>query len=839
MYTNAATNNKFTGYVSGGDYIYPSAPQNAVIKFNDFYLSAIDNDFAEGGMTFSYMACDSEDITIGNAPAAVLNVTMLNPSGLMESLSWGDGTAYIGCVTTSATADTYSSLPCHVYVNSIHYGINSSGNARRGSTTYTLGGTPKAVISNSNGTDVLFITDTAIGRYNGGWSVVTTPTDAQAFLAAKCRGYIDPLGIVLDANGLPATFNDVTNNTKQTYTYIPMGVFDFANVEAAGIAFGVEAYDKMTLFDADATDWVNSIDFTSPKTISTIIGDLMTEMGFTGHYTVDASAVNTSVQWSVNPITSYSVTYRQVLKWLAEAIGCNARMTRTGDIEFVAYHSTPVGNTITCDTIVGNTRTKGKSTIPQITKVICYNTVGAGYEDGTSGSDYYVVANPFIDPSSGLAPVTALLGLVDDIPAYYATTLGVMYSDPRIDAGDFITVKDTDNSNTYVVPVMSQTIHWNGVCETEYSATGNQVRQVPDSLEGTGLSEVVSSNPAAVVNMIMAKGITVYDSSNNVLFSAIGDDHLVEIAGFNVDSNQIIYDNAYGTIKMNSSTGFSTKNKTTQKSAFLDDGIVSVADESVATNPKGSLSPDGLVLSALSYYYHAKYEKDGIDIWEQNVGKATLDLTNGLHIDDNTNDVDVTPTSISITNGSVTSTQTATGVTTTYNSYTTQQTQSEMTVTDGSNKTKQDATSFTAQVGSNKSTQDATSFSIVNSPGSATIDTSGASFTDGVKSASFDTTGMTLNDGTASSKLSVIKRTMDSANTTYVDLQRGMYLAIVTHTNNTSAGQQGLYVIQAYDTNSVILTIAAAANSTLTISGLTLTWTTTNTYRALRLIYLS
>jgi hypothetical protein len=98
---------------------------------------------------------------------------------------------------------------------------------------------------------------------------------------------------------------------------------------------------------------------------------------------------------------------------------------------------------------------------------------------------------------------------------------------------------------------------------------------------------------------------------------------------------------------------------------------------------------------------------------------------------------------------------------------------------------------------------------------------------------------VTFDDGTASSKLSVIKRTRDSAGTTNITLQRGVYLAIVSHTNNASAGQQGLYVIQAYDTNSVVLPITAAANCTLTISGLTLTWTTTNTYRALRLIYLS
>ena len=261
MYNDSTFDYLFTGQERGGGYDYPSADQNLVITFSGFYLSALDGDFTTDPVTITSETGEGEDITIGNAPAKVLTAQMLNPFGLMESLTWGDGTVYIGCVKSSASADTYSSLPCHVYVNSIHYGINASGNARRGSTTYTLGGTPMAVIANSTGTDVLFITDTKIGRYNGSFSVVSTPTDAQAFMAAKCRQYADPMGIALDSNGCPAVFNDVTASTKTTYGYVPMGVFDFSNVDAFGITFGVEAYDKMTLFDADATAWWNALDF--------------------------------------------------------------------------------------------------------------------------------------------------------------------------------------------------------------------------------------------------------------------------------------------------------------------------------------------------------------------------------------------------------------------------------------------------------------------------------------------------------------------------------------------------------------------------------------------------
>ena len=829
MYSDNTFDNLFTGYESGGEYIYPTAAQNLAITFSGFYLSALDGDFSTDPVTITSETGEAEDITIGNAPAKVLTAQMLNPFGLMESLTWGDGTAYIGVATQSGTV---ASIPTGTLIYCNYGGTTIRATASQfvctiGGQNYTRsisGHTPLGiVVDDANNKAYLYTNDNCV-ECNLSTHAFTETTPADSFMVNKYRSFGGNTATIVTASGCPTGYT-ITDSEARTasyndFRYVPMGVFDFSNVDAYGITFGVEAYDKMTLFDADATDWVNNLDFTTPKTLSTLISELMTEMGLT--CTVDASAVNTSVTWSENPITNYAVTYRQVLKWLAEAIGCNVRMSRTGDVEFVAFHSTPVGNTITLDTIVGNSRTKGRYTVPVVTKVICYNTVGAGYEDGTSGSDYYVVANPFIDPSGDLAPVTALLGLIDDIPAYYPTAVVNAYSDPRIDAGDFITVTDMDGNTTFVIPVMHQTLQWNGMCTTQYVADGRQVRTVPDSLEGTGLSEVVSTNPAAVVNMIMAKGITVYDSNNNVLFSAIGDNHLVEIAGFNVDKNQIIYDDALKTIKMNISTGFSVKKKSTQQSAFLDDGIVSVGDESLAENPYGALQPQKLHFGALTHYKTAEYARGGLDIWENNVGEATLDLTNGLHIDDTTNNIDITPTNIAFSGGLSSTTITPSSVTTAYGAYSASLTHTAMTVADAYSTT----------------TQNASSFSAVNGSYSVTMDAYGASAVYGSSSVSINSTGVTFADGTATPTMRVIRRSLNAAGSTTVTLEDGLYIAIVTHQNNSSTNESGLYIIQVNNTSS-IRAISTAQNQTLSVSGHTLTWTTTNTYRQLRLIYIS
>lgn len=781
MYNDSTLDNLFTGYESGGDYVYPSADQNLVITFSGFYLSALDGDFTTDPVTITSETGEAEDITIGNAPAAVLTAQMLNPDGLMESLTWGDGSVYIGVATQSGTV---ASIPTGTLIYCDYGGTTIRATASQfvctiGGQNYTRsisGHTPLGiVVDDANNKAYLYTSDNCV-ECNLSTHAFTVTTPADSFMVNKYRSFGGNTATIVTASGCPTGYT-ITDSEARTasyndFRYVPMGVFDFSNVDAFGITFGVEAYDKMTLFDADATDWVNNLDFTTPKTLSTLISELMTEMGLT--CTVDASAVNTSVQWSENPITNYAVTYRQVLKWLAEAIGCNVRMSRTGTVEFIAFHSTLVGNTITLDTIVGNSRTKGRYTVPVITKVICYNTVGAGYEDGTSGSDYYVVANPFIDPSGDLAPVTALLGLIDDIPAYYPTAVVNAYSDPRIDAGDFVTVTDMDGNTTFNIPVMHQTLQWNGMCTTQYVADGRQVRTVPDSLEGTGLAEVVNSNPSAVVNMIEAHGIsadaittgklTVLDNNSDVLFEADKDNHSVEIAGYVVEDGRIglsgTPQGADDWLAISLTSGFQTNAHAGTTDANEDGYGYFLGGEIYLSSVIGGDTKSGTI--------------DGESIQYSDQGMSAQLGAGGLSLDNYPYALQVSADELYINKGSYITTASA----------------STYTITDGTNVTTQ-------------------------SP-----------------------TGITFEDGTATPTLRVLRRTLNAAGSTTVTLEDGICLAIVSHQNNSSTNESGLYIIQVNNTSS-IRAISTAQNQTLSISGHTLTWTTTNTYRQLRLIYIS
>lgn len=70
-------------------------------------------------------------------------------------------------------------------------------------------------------------------------------------------------------------------------------------------------------------------------------------------------------------------------------------------------------------------------------------------------------------------------------------------------------------------------------------------------------------------------------------------------------------------------------------------------------------------------------------------------------------------------------------------------------------------------------------------------------------------------------------------------LEAGTYLAIVTRANSTTTGQSGLYIIQAYPTGSQsIRAIASSSVATLSLSGATLTVTTTSNYTRIALLKL-
>lgn len=606
MYIDNTITTEFTGYYDSEDevYVYPSARQNllllnvigADVTIPDppeddeeipeedttppsAYLSAMDGDFSTDGATFTHSAGESEDITIGNAISQVMSGTLLNPDGLLDGLAFSKNVkAFIGVETATEAATIPEGASAYVEFAPLggtvhsHYAIGSvayaDGDVIRdmGEEITSISALPYLAghiyFWTASGACLYF--DETEGYVPPAGGTYTYATDPRWHYVAdiSTTGWGDsmqgkyantPQSLLMDgtrkyfvAGSKPTIYTwDIENGTKTTWQYVPMGIFDMSAVSVSGFAYTFEAYDRMIAFDADAADWVQSLDFTNPKTVSGLVGELMTEMGFA--YTIPATAVNTALTISKNPITDYSVSYRQILTWLAETMGCNVRMSRTGSVEFYTYSASPV-MTITPDVIASQTREVSRYTIPQITRVVCYNTLGAAYTSGTAGQDYTILGNPFLDPSASTACIDNLLTLLSAIPAFNTTSFTDACADPRIDAGDFLTIERTDGTS-YVSPVMHQTLTWRGMCAADYESTGNQIREVPSSEAMSAFEGTVNSNPSAVIAKIEAEGIsadwitsgklTVLDNNDNVIFDADKDTLSVSVAGFDVSNTRL------------------------------------------------------------------------------------------------------------------------------------------------------------------------------------------------------------------------------------------------------------------------------------------------------------
>lgn len=507
MYNDGGvTDNLWTGYYDSieDEYVYPDAHQNFVIKFDDFYLSADDGDFTTDGVTITSEVCQTEDITIGNAPAKVLTATMLNPDGLMDNLTWGYGSAFVGVVTDEQTINITGHMSQTIVIKGTsYYRFDLNILAAPHSSTTIPSGSGRSILVYDDGT-AWFVTDSTYYYYDGNNLVAeaNVSTPLNDFMLAKLRQ--ERVGILLDANGAIAK-TWVCTATRQeadqtTFAFIPMGVFNFDNIDAHGITFSVEAYDKMLLFDADATEWFNSIDFASPPTkdINWIVSEILFRQFGNSQFYESPDVVNGTMSWDKNPIPTYSVTYRQILKYLCELMGGWFHIHRDGTPDVSTLNPNWSAATITPDTVVVNSRTTARYSTPAVTEVKCYDVFGQPYTVGTPGSTYFIVGNPFIDPANDLTPLNNLCTLLSsEIPGHYPTTLVATCFDPRIDEGDLITIQSTDRLSSHKIHIMHMTLKWNGTCTAAISATGNQVRAVPSSLTASDLASQVNSNPAA------------------------------------------------------------------------------------------------------------------------------------------------------------------------------------------------------------------------------------------------------------------------------------------------------------------------------------------------------
>ena len=127
------------------------------------------------------------------------------------------------------------------------------------------------------------------------------------------------------------------NGEDVLYEFAPLGTFIAQKPDIVKVAIiDVDANDQMILFDED----MPTLSVTYPTTIYAITSELCSRVGVS---LKESSWLNSNLTVAAEPKQFANATMREVLGWIAEAGGSNARFTRNGYLEFAWF--TPINKT--------------------------------------------------------------------------------------------------------------------------------------------------------------------------------------------------------------------------------------------------------------------------------------------------------------------------------------------------------------------------------------------------------------------------------------------------------------------------------------------------------------
>lgn len=284
-------------------------------------------------------------------------------------------------------------------------------------------------------------------------------------------------GITIKGNVLHDFYPD---GTIEKYEYAKLGTFLFEKPETrnADIISAV-AYDKMTLFDVDASDFFDNL--TYPRTIRNMFEALC---GLVGVEYVSSTFINSTRSFSKSPLKvqnpnkTAKLTAKDILRWIAEAAGSFARMSRDGKLELVWLNATdikiPMTQCFLADIAEYNVARVGKLEVFNSE----VNVVG---RVGTGTNSYQIVDNPFLLATTSAiinTYATPIYNQLRTLNAFKPVATHVTCN-WAIQAGDIVTL-EFDGAE-YMLPIYCQTITWNGFARVVYESTGSARRPPIDA----------------------------------------------------------------------------------------------------------------------------------------------------------------------------------------------------------------------------------------------------------------------------------------------------------------------------------------------------------------------
>lgn len=488
--------------------------QNLVLAFANGYFSGNDGDIEQSGVEFDDYYCTAEDLSYGECPSGTLKASLINRDQVLRSFQWGECSAYIGYLSDTEYYDfSDEDINAQYTYNSHTYTASKNG--------FLIDDT---TVSGAECYSFLIVSETTLYAFGNGYSYAVDLSDASYTDYAVNRFMVTKMMTPKMVQWNPSAdgvFEVVlkTGGVSTTWVYAPMGVYYVEKPKnlSGDVVDIEEAFDRMRLFDVDATDFIEEFNasHTSP-TVAEWLSALCTYVGVT------TTAVGTATVAEYTPNTA--TTLRTILGQIAEALKGVFRFNRYGVLELVPITATAVEE-VEIRRIEHSTLAVAEYLTRPVTKVVNKNLGGLTYVEGSGGNAYYILGNPFVQDNTELS--------VSDYAFYTFAPMScvVLEADTLVDMGDAVNIWLTDDEyRAYVdeynrmfvdeqdrilteetrpvmMPLMHRTMVWNGVCTATYESTGNKTRLVPDDFFNTDYNANLANDAENVINKIVAHGI--------------------------------------------------------------------------------------------------------------------------------------------------------------------------------------------------------------------------------------------------------------------------------------------------------------------------------------------
>lgn len=315
--------------------------QKALLIFSDCVFTDLDLDVEQGIEFDDYFNTD-EDISIGLANSNEISFSIFNDERTLNNYTFGEFLATMGALTSTTTYAKDEN--CRVVTSMATYiGTDDEPYLTRNGTAVaeSPGFEPKSLLA-YNGKIYVFGTDNQYAVYDDATGdEVTEENPVNGIMCAKSKRwngkgmyYRESAASQSNSGKFLTIWED---GKKKIYEFVPLGYFTAERPKAPDtIQLDLTCYDRMQLFDKDMPS-ASTLGISYPTTIGNLLSKMCEHLGVT---CATSSFTNKSAQISAEPEDFQSATMRDVLKWIAEAAGCNARFNRDGELELAWLRST-------------------------------------------------------------------------------------------------------------------------------------------------------------------------------------------------------------------------------------------------------------------------------------------------------------------------------------------------------------------------------------------------------------------------------------------------------------------------------------------------------------------